>query len=872
MKNVIIISQHPQNTQILNQVFRKRDLNVKVVYPPDWTIVEQALNEWREQVLETVIILDCDNTNYRNAHRSWLDDIRNRLYRCPIIVLCQPELSLLNNQPELCFVPKPQKLQELNLALEKAAPCSVDALYDRVERLIIASIKELESLQWKLEGTIDRLSLAEKIERVASYECKDIYLYQDPVIKRWLDAAQSLVDVLRSSQVVPTDEIRDFVSTIPKAEETTRKHSKSGARWAGELHKLNGTLRSLSWSQGWSIHRDTLLQLLAPLVQNREVYREILVASGLEKLLNGFYDGLKAALTDEEQTNAIARLRNLCETYQNSINDLLKWVNNLESRRAKITNDNEQAKYQQIIVIEDDETWREKMLLPLLRKEFPVMDLLSAKDYLEARELLQKSKHSAIVLVDLGLPPAVEKCLGLELLKEFIVVKPMSKFIVLTAAQNYDGICRQALMAGLSPHNYAFKDPEHWEEEVITRVYTSMQPTLCVHRIEVYEYTGRLISIDGVGIEMEHNPFRLFTFLAHNSRRKWTTKEIISEVTGYPYYIFDDPGEGTPQGIANYFYDIRQSIAKAFISAQQPIDPSEVIKTDTDTEETRYYLTSKPIIYEAFENISHVANQLSVLVVEDDPRYAQIIVSTLKSKGLSCEIASSVIEAKQKIDAFTPQIVTLDLQLPRNQGESVEKPLGLEVLDYLKEHIIEAKVAVLTNIEWQDDIRLKINLSGVHIRDYISKAWDHAIERLVQSVWRIILELEYGLAFASIEEPPETHHIKLDDSQPGLAWIDGLQLHLPKSHYKLLRILVKSRNSPVKREDLKDQLWPDLDKWPDDINKALNTKMNQLKKAIRQQTKNQVNPDHLIRSYDGAYCLQTIPPYLKLNLHFAIQP
>jgi DNA-binding response OmpR family regulator len=862
MRHILAISKHPQIVQPLAQVLKKRGLDVKIVLPPDWETVELALYEQGDQVHETIILLDCDSAAHPTAHKKWLDYLRNQLYRCPVIVLRQPELDRSFNQPDLWFVIKPPKLEIIDIALEEIIPYSVESLSERVERLIAASARELERLQWKLEGTLDNLSLMEKVEHVANQARREPALHQNPAVRKWLDAAQALADALRLPQAVPMENIRNFTSTLPQAEYTARQLSEYGAKWAGELHKLNSAVRSLAWAQGWSIHIGALLKLLTPLAQRGTPYRDLLASAGADKLLNTFYEELRAIpANNREQTIVTAKLRSLCDTHRDAISAVVEWANKWEaSRLSPPVAEGEQAAYQQVIIVEDDEVWREKMILPLLRREFPNLNLLMAKDYPEARRLIEASNQPSIVLVDIGLPPAIEDYLGLKLLEEFAAARPQDRYIVLTAAEDYLNFVRHASLTGVNSHDYILKHPDYWEAEITTRINAALQPRSKRHRIEVYAYTGRWISIDGVEIELERKPFRLFNFLAHNSQQKWTAEEIIDEVTDAIYEefeIFENPGEGTPQLIVSYVHDIRQAIEEAFKAVQQPIDRYEVINTDSDTEETRYYLTSRPIIYETFEEIPQTPPRLPVLVVEDDPQYAQAIVNALTVKGLPCETAGSVTEAKQKIDALTPQVVTLDLMLPRVQGEPAEEPLGMEVLTYLKQRVSESKAAVLTSIEWQDAVKLKILQTGIHILNYLSKTWDGAIDRLVKLVWRLVVELEHSLTFATTEEPSILYPVQLDDAQPGLVWINGIRVKLPKSHYKLLRVLAKARNTPLGQKFLIDHLWLDLpsDKKPVNPDNALSKKMSQLKKYLRERTQNQIDPDYLIRSYEGSYCL-----------------
>jgi len=328
--------------------------------------------------------------------------------------------------------------------------------------------------------------------------------------------------------------------------------------------------------------------------------------------------------------------------------------------------------------------------------------------------------------------------------------------------------------------------------------------------------------------------------------------------------VLDKEGEDAAQRIADYVLDIRKAIVKAFQRAQRPIDPSEVIKTETAREsfasETTYSLldsTGRAILHKTFESISSVQPRLPILVVEDEPRTSEQIVAALTAKGLPCETAMSVEEAQRKIDELLPQVVILDLQLPCAPGGTAEEPLGLEVLHYLRQRVAESRVVVFTGIEWRDAVRLNLLRAGVHIQDYLSKNWEHALERLIQSVWRLTQELERGSTFAGAEGPPALHHVRLDASQPGCVWIDDLPVHLPDSSYGILQTLARARNLPVDRETLIGQLWPNLDDLPKDPDGALNTYLTRLRQEIQQQTMC-VDPKEMIRGKDGVYWLQAI--------------
>lgn len=61
----------------------------------------------------------------------------------------------------------------------------------------------------------------------------------------------------------------------------------------------------------------------------------------------------------------------------------------------------------------------------------------------------------------------------------------------------------------------------------------------------------------------------------------------------------------------------------------------------------------------------------SVLVVEDDSTQQQILYKLLKSIGLKVIIASDGVEALSLLETYCPQLVILDIIMPRMNGYEV---------------------------------------------------------------------------------------------------------------------------------------------------------------------------------------------------------
>jgi DNA-binding response OmpR family regulator len=70
-----------------------------------------------------------------------------------------------------------------------------------------------------------------------------------------------------------------------------------------------------------------------------------------------------------------------------------------------------------------------------------------------------------------------------------------------------------------------------------------------------------------------------------------------------------------------------------------------------------------------------------ILVVEDDPVYAQFIASTLRDAGHNVEIAATAAAARANARALRPDAVLLDLKLPDESGYDLARTFRSDVLD-----------------------------------------------------------------------------------------------------------------------------------------------------------------------------------------------
>jgi DNA-binding response OmpR family regulator len=74
-------------------------------------------------------------------------------------------------------------------------------------------------------------------------------------------------------------------------------------------------------------------------------------------------------------------------------------------------------------------------------------------------------------------------------------------------------------------------------------------------------------------------------------------------------------------------------------------------------------------------------DRLEILVVEDDPVYAEFVASTLRDAGHGTAIAADGAAAREHVRTRRPHAVILDLSLPDESGYDVARELRRNGLD-----------------------------------------------------------------------------------------------------------------------------------------------------------------------------------------------
>jgi len=102
-----------------------------------------------------------------------------------------------------------------------------------------------------------------------------------------------------------------------------------------------------------------------------------------------------------------------------------------------------------------------------------------------------------------------------------------------------------------------------------------------------------------------------------------------------------------------------------------------------------------------------------ILIVEDDPFLSEMYATKLAQENIGVELAIDGKEALKKIIEIKPDVVLLDIVLPKMDG--------FEVLKKIKEDpaLADIKIIALTNLGQKEEVEKGLNLGA---DDYIIKA------------------------------------------------------------------------------------------------------------------------------------------------------
>nr|WP_317326498.1 response regulator transcription factor [uncultured Flavonifractor sp.] len=211
-------------------------------------------------------------------------------------------------------------------------------------------------------------------------------------------------------------------------------------------------------------------------------------------------------------------------------------------------------------------------------------------------------------------------------------------------------------------------------------------------------------------------------------------------------------------------------------------------------------------------------NKPLILVVEDDPAIRSLITTTLKAHDYRYLTAINGESAVLEASSHNPDIVLLDLGLPDIDG--------VEVIRRIRTWSNLPIIVISARSEDTD----KIDALDAGADDYLTKPF--SVEELLARLRVTQRRLDAQQAGVMNTDAVFTNGKLKVDYAAGCAFLDGQELHLTPSEYKLLCLLCKNVGKVLTHTFITQQIWGRS--WENDI-ASLRVFMATLRKKLEKE-------------------------------------
>jgi DNA-binding response OmpR family regulator len=176
-----------------------------------------------------------------------------------------------------------------------------------------------------------------------------------------------------------------------------------------------------------------------------------------------------------------------------------------------------------------------------------------------------------------------------------------------------------------------------------------------------------------------------------------------------------------------------------------------------------------------------------VLVVEDDDDIADVLVRSLRLEGYDVRLSADGIAALDDAHAFLPDVVILDLGLPRMDGVEVAKHLRGDD---------DVPILMLTA---RDALEARVTGLDAGADDYLVKPFERQelLARMRALLRRRPPRGSAPLRVGDLSLNPDTHEVRRSERD----------IELTQREFELLEYLMRNERIVISRQRLLDEVW-----------------------------------------------------------------
>jgi two-component system KDP operon response regulator KdpE len=186
-----------------------------------------------------------------------------------------------------------------------------------------------------------------------------------------------------------------------------------------------------------------------------------------------------------------------------------------------------------------------------------------------------------------------------------------------------------------------------------------------------------------------------------------------------------------------------------------------------------------------------MSNEPEILVIEDDPQIRRFLRATITAEGYRFHEALTADEGMAQAASRLPDLIVLDLGLPDRDG--------LEVIRNVRAWT-QTPIIVLSARGQEKD---KIQALDSGADDFVSKPF--AVGELMA---RVRSALRRSAAISGTGEASVFHAGPIAvDLEKRIVQLDGNEVHVTPSEYKLLQALIRHAGKVVTQRQLLSEVW-----------------------------------------------------------------
>jgi OmpR family response regulator RpaB len=236
------------------------------------------------------------------------------------------------------------------------------------------------------------------------------------------------------------------------------------------------------------------------------------------------------------------------------------------------------------------------------------------------------------------------------------------------------------------------------------------------------------------------------------------------------------------------------------------------------------------------------SDQEKILIVDDEASIRRILETRLKLAGYLVATAADGQEALEQFNSFQPNLVILDVMLPKLDGYDVCREIR---------KTSDTPIIMLTAVA---DVSNRIQGLEIGADDYVVKPFSPSeLEARVKAVMRRTVERQTEAVQSKSSNVITVGNLKIDLNKRQVTR-KGERIRLTGMEFSLLELLVTNSGKPFSRSEILQQVWA----YPPDHRidtRVVDVHISRLRSKLEEDSS---NPDLILTARGIGYMFQKI--------------